>query len=506
MKNDDLQFNSDAMDSEKDFTPQYIEYSDLHDASLTDEHREYLMARHGTTDLKPLPSADPKDPLNWSRGKKAFHIGLISLHTFAGTFMAAGLSPAYSAMAEMYGKTVTQCSYFTTIQIAFLGSMPMLWVPIMDLYGRRPFLIVSTLITMVCNIGGMYCKTYELQMATRALCGFFISSGVTLGGAFTGAMCFNFERGRKNGIWTLTNILGTTVGPILLGFVVFHTGVKWVYGVFAILNAVMAIGWFFSDETKYNKEYAARKAAQSGIKKYFYTAKTEDRTLNWRNFAAPFKHAKNFRIVIVSITGAIAFAYSNIVFTVETPAIFIPLFHLDAQILALQFIPMVLGSLIGEVIAGKGSDMWMIRQTKKRGVRHPADRLLFAYFGTVLEVLGLLLWGIYLYKAKVGHWNIRPLIGLGIASAGSEILATVYMAYSIDCHPTDSTNAALFVMFVRLMFGFVSPFYLPHMFEKLNYAGAAGLMSGLIVATALCVSVLHLTQIRKPPNIRLTKA
>jgi len=34
-------------------------------AGLTPEHREYLMQRHGTLNLDPLPSANPADPLNW---------------------------------------------------------------------------------------------------------------------------------------------------------------------------------------------------------------------------------------------------------------------------------------------------------------------------------------------------------------------------------------------------------------------------------------------------------
>ena len=32
-------------------------------------HREYLLARHGTLDLDPLPSASPADPYNWPRWK-----------------------------------------------------------------------------------------------------------------------------------------------------------------------------------------------------------------------------------------------------------------------------------------------------------------------------------------------------------------------------------------------------------------------------------------------------
>ena len=32
---------------------------------LTPSHREYLLQRHGTLDLEPVPSQDPADPLNW---------------------------------------------------------------------------------------------------------------------------------------------------------------------------------------------------------------------------------------------------------------------------------------------------------------------------------------------------------------------------------------------------------------------------------------------------------
>lgn len=36
---------------------------------MSPEHRDYLMARHGTTDLNPLPTMDPADPLNWPSWK-----------------------------------------------------------------------------------------------------------------------------------------------------------------------------------------------------------------------------------------------------------------------------------------------------------------------------------------------------------------------------------------------------------------------------------------------------
>jgi hypothetical protein len=36
-------------------------------AHLSDEHRQYLLARHGTLDLDPLPDMNDADPYNWPR-------------------------------------------------------------------------------------------------------------------------------------------------------------------------------------------------------------------------------------------------------------------------------------------------------------------------------------------------------------------------------------------------------------------------------------------------------
>jgi hypothetical protein len=42
---------------------------------LSPEHRDYLMSRHGTIDLNPLPTMDPADPLNWPSWK-VYHLAV----------------------------------------------------------------------------------------------------------------------------------------------------------------------------------------------------------------------------------------------------------------------------------------------------------------------------------------------------------------------------------------------------------------------------------------------
>lgn len=41
-------------------------------SKLSEPHRAYLLQRHGTLDLDPLPSMDPADPYNWPLWKVSF--------------------------------------------------------------------------------------------------------------------------------------------------------------------------------------------------------------------------------------------------------------------------------------------------------------------------------------------------------------------------------------------------------------------------------------------------
>ena len=38
---------------------------DQNESELSPQHREYLLQRHGTVNLDPMPSADDADPYNW---------------------------------------------------------------------------------------------------------------------------------------------------------------------------------------------------------------------------------------------------------------------------------------------------------------------------------------------------------------------------------------------------------------------------------------------------------
>lgn len=80
----------------------------------------------------------------------------------------------------------------------------------------------------------------------------------------------------------------------------------------------------------------------------------------------PFKQAVDYSVILVSIAPSVTFCNANIVLTVEIPQIFGPLYSLDAQGISLQYIALIVGSVIGELLAGPLSDWWMKFCYKKR--------------------------------------------------------------------------------------------------------------------------------------------
>lgn len=124
------------------------------------------------------------------------------------TFIAAGIVPAYEMMAVQMGVSITSISYLTSIQILVLGAAPFFWKPISNRFGRRPIWLISTLLSLVCNIGCAKSNTYATQIVTRILESFFIAPAIALSSAVVAETFFAKERGQKMGVWTLMVTLG----------------------------------------------------------------------------------------------------------------------------------------------------------------------------------------------------------------------------------------------------------------------------------------------------------
>lgn len=201
------------------------------------------------------------------------------------------------------------------------------------------------------------------------------------------------------------------------------------------------------------------------------------------------------------------FLFSSIMITVEIPQLFPELFGFNTQQNGLQLVSVIIGTLIGEQLGGRMSDLWMSRRRKKLNGRDPEPefRLWLSYFGFALCITGVVVFLVQLYYA--GHtWNVTPLVGAGICSAGNQIVTTVLMTYAVDCYRQDAASVGVFISFVRQIWGFIGPFWcvyllsdcpvsrcfgtdrdyrFPELISGAGYKATAGVATGMIVALSI---------------------
>jgi len=459
--------------------------------NLSENHRNYLIQRHGTVELDPLPTMNDADPYNWPSWKKVVNLILVAFHACMGTFTASAVIPAFPDIAKDLHLSLKQASYLTSIQIAILGGAPLFWRPLSQRFGRRPIFIISLIGSLLFNVGSAKSHTYAAMAACRAFGAFFISPPSAIGSAVVVETFFKRERARYMGIWLVMVTLGIPLSPLLFGFVSYRVGYRWIYWVLAIINGVQLILYtFLGPETRFIRHNSPENPI-SGSKafreSYLKFRRIDPTPLTFIEFISPLRFVKYPCVMIPAVAYAMVFVFAAVMVTVEVPQLFGEKFHFNAQQIGLQFIGLIIGSILGEQIGGHTSDLWMWWRTAKMKPHKPAPefRLWLSYIGILLAICGTVVFLVRIQQAPPGHWNVTPLIGSGIAAAGNQIVTTVLITYAVDCYPDEAASVGVFITFVRQIWGFIGPFWFPNMFENVGVANSAGITTALIVVASL---------------------
>ncbi|KAL2832819.1 major facilitator superfamily domain-containing protein [Aspergillus cavernicola] len=472
----------------------HVSVSDIAASYLSPAHREYLLQRHGTLDLDPLPSASNADPYNWPTWKKVINLVLVAFHACMST-LTASIIPAYEDISVDFGVSMQRASYLTSLQIAILGGAPLFWKPLSNRYGRRPIFLISTILSLVCNVGCAKSPTYASMAACRALTAFFISPAAAIGSAVVTETFFKKERGRYMGIWTLMVTLGVPVGPLIFGFVANRAGYRWIFWVLAIINGVQFVLYiFFGAESRYVA--GNQDKSSSGFRSRYLSFRRIDPTpLKFSEFYHPLTLVSRPTVFIPAFAYAMVFLFGSVLITVEVPQLLQEKFGLNAEQLGLQFIGVIIGTILGEQIGGTMSDFWMNRRARKIQTRpEPEFRLWLSYPGVILAIVGVIVFLVCTQQAAEGHWQISPIIGTAVAAFGNQLVTTVLVTYAVDSYPQDSGSVGVFITFVRQVWGFIGPFWFPDMFSNVGVAASSGVAGALMfVFSFLLIIPVHVS-------------
>ncbi|KAB8231308.1 putative MFS multidrug transporter [Aspergillus alliaceus] len=462
-------------------------------SSLSDQHRAYLLERHGTLDLDPVPSMDPADPYNWPLWKKVSNLILVAFHACMGTFTAAAIIPAYEEISVDVGVSIQRVSYLTSLQIAILGGAPLIWKPLSHRFGRRPIFLLSLILSCVCNIGCAKSPDYASMAACRALVSFFICPAMAIGSAVVAETFFRRERARYMGIWTVMVTLGVPVGPLVFGFVAQRVGYRWIYWILAVINACEFILYiFFGPETRYIGADVTP-GASSFKQEYLSLRRIDPTPFRLSEFVHPLSLFTNIPVLLAAVAYAMVFVFASVLNSVEVPQLLQSKFKLNAEQLGLQFLGLIIGSLLGEQLGGFMSDMWMNARARRIGHKPaPEYRLWLSYIGYLVTITGMVVFLVCTEQATPGKWTVAPIIGTGIAAFGNQVITTVLTTYAVDTYPQDAGSVGVFINFVRSTWGFIGPFWFPDMFEAVGIGKSSGVVTALIMGVSFVpTAVLH---------------
>ena len=117
-----------------------------------------------------------------------------------------------------------------------------------------------------------------------------------------------------------------------------------------------------------------------------------------------------------------------------------------------------IGTLIGEIFGGPISDRILYLYAKTHnGALIPEARLQGTIPGAILLPAGVIIQGVCLqYKT---HY-IGPVMGIGIAAVGLQIVSTNIYAYITDCYKPQSAEVSTLLNLGRQVFSFTLGFYM----------------------------------------------
>jgi len=219
--------------------------------TITDE---LVLSKDGFA-LFPQPVLnDSLDPLNWSWMQKHAILSIIMALYFMFTYITTTTVPSFPALQEQYSATLEQINWTVAIPALGLSVGPLLWASPADIIGRRPILILGTIMALASTVGAALAPSYPGYMAARFFQGLGVSPASNVGLAVINDIFFEHERGQKLGLWVLAIDMGLLFGPLIGGFVSL-AGQAWAQWLSAILLGVILISEvFFLPETLYPRK------------------------------------------------------------------------------------------------------------------------------------------------------------------------------------------------------------------------------------------------------------
>ena len=460
----------------------------------------YLCRRWGTltiqTILIPQPIDDPRDPLNWSPFKKHMALLLVAFGSFAGDFGAAAGIPVILAQSKEWNISPTVANYPNNIGAVMCGVSGIVWMPLLNSWGRLPVLFWSSVLGLFFTLGAVLAKDFETHYVMRVLECLTQSVGQTIGLAFVKDCFFFHEHARKIGIWYAIFICAPFMSPMLGNFIMGTLGnwrvVFWLVVAWSAFLVCMIL--VFGDETYYNRSvpvehqpprgpgYSNRFLRIIGVwqirhhSKYFATVFSSYRRLLDVFLKPVIPMTMLFYSGIFMWFIGINVSSSILLLTPKSYGGY----GLSPVSTGYVYFTPIVSVLIGEAFGHWFND-YVVKLYGRRhhGLFVPEVRLWTTCVGILFMVPGLVLVGQALYH----HLSVAAIVfGWGMDVVGVMLTSVATIAYVLDCYPTASGEVSALINMGRVGAGFSVGYFQQSWGAKQGYNVTFGIQAAIVVA------------------------
>ncbi len=205
--------------------------------------------------LRPQPSNDLNDPLNWPSFEKYSTYLTVCFFAWLGLVNSSNFTVAIMPIAKEFHTTTTRAGYLVSVQLIFMGIGNLFWVPLMRIIGKRPVYLISLFFLIIANIWSYFSHSYGSLLGSRLVGGFIGAAADAPVPSIVADLFFFHERGHCMMMFHTAISAGVFLGPLINAYITQYAGWRWMCGFTAVAcAATFVVGFFTIRETSYKRE------------------------------------------------------------------------------------------------------------------------------------------------------------------------------------------------------------------------------------------------------------
>ena len=388
---------------------------------------------------------DKENPRNWSSGKKAWIMVVISLYTFVVYCTASIITPTVESVMQRYRISAEVAALGLSLYVFGYAIGPMIWSPLSEVrfVGRNPPYLYSFIVFFAISIGLALVDNFPCIVVLRFLQGFFGSPALATGGASIEDVYDMYSAPYGYVWWVMAMYCGPALGPLLAGYAMADDW-RWALWEVVLMSIPILALLPLLPETSPTKIILHRaRRLRKATGNNAYLAPSELKPLN---FGSTLIQALIKPIEISVKDPAIAFTvvYCAIVygtyysFFEAFPLVYLDVYRMSLGGMGLVFTTLVIGCLVGLIAYVLYLRHIFIPRAKHQhqlgGSPVPQEQWLRPGLVGVWGVSAGLLLFAWTARADI-HW-IAPTIGIGIWAATSFAVFQSIICYVVLSYPS----------------------------------------------------------------------